>query len=83
MADGQHTYWQKTRQITALLLLIWCLIVFVVNWFARDFNTLQLFGFPLGFYFAAQGELLAFLLIVWIYNRRMNRLDREYGIDED
>lgn len=72
-------YWQKTRQLTLLLLVLWVLVTFVLNWFAPELNQYQFLGFPLGFYMAAQGQLLIYLAIIWYYNRRMDRLDAEYG----
>lgn len=77
------TYWEKTRQLTFILLLVWLLLTFAFNWYAEALNKLIFFGFPFGFYLAAQGQLLIFLLIIWIYNRRMNALDIEFGIDDE
>ncbi len=76
-------YWQKTRRLTLFLLIIWGLITFVLSWFSSWLNQWQFLSFPLGFYMAAQGSLLIFLLLIWIYNRRMRQLDAEYGIDDE
>jgi putative solute:sodium symporter small subunit len=76
-------YWKKTRRLTLLLLTIWVLITFVLSWFSSWLNQWQFLSFPLGFYMAAQGSLLLFLLLIWIYNRRMRQLDAEYGIDDE
>lgn len=75
-------HWQKTRSLTLVLLLIWILVTFVLNWFARELNELVIFGFPVGFYMGAQGLLVIYLLIIWFYNRQMRKLDAEYGEDE-
>lgn len=77
------TYWQKTRRLTVALLLVWFAVTFVLNWFAHDLNAINFFGFPFGFYLAAQGEMFIYLLIIWFYNRRMNALDVEFGIDDE
>lgn len=76
-------YWQKTRHLTLILLLIWMLITFVLSWFSEWLNQWHFFSFPLGFYMAAQGSMLIYLLLIWIYNRRMRQLDAEYGIDDE
>lgn len=77
-------YWQETRRLTFGLLLVWGGLTFVINWFAPQLNTLSFLGFPLGFYMAAQGELLLFLGLIWYYNRRMDALDKAYAVgDED
>lgn len=76
------SYWQRTRRLTLALLALWATVTFVLNWFAPELNDYTFFGFPLGFYMAAQGQMLIFLGIIWFYNRRMDRLDEEYGIRE-
>lgn len=74
-------YWRRTRHLTGGLLLLWFALTFGVSFFARELNALDWFGFPLGFYFAAQGIFFCYLGIVMYYNRRMQRLDREHGPD--
>ena len=76
-------YWEKTRRLTLTLLIIWVLVTFVLSWFSSWLNQWQFLSFPLGFYMAAQGSLLLYLLLIWIYNRRMRKLDAEYGIDDE
>jgi putative solute:sodium symporter small subunit len=55
----------------------------VVIWFARELNELIFAGFPLAFYMGAQGSLIIYILIIWFYARRMNALDKTFGVDED
>lgn len=76
-------YWRKTRRLTLTLLVVWLLITFGLAWFARNLNEISIFGFPLGFYMAAQGTLIIYLLLIWYYNRRMRRLEEEFGIDDE
>ena len=76
-------YWRKTRSLTLVLLGFWVVITFGFAWFARDLNEFSLFGFPLGFYMAAQGTLVIYLFLIWIYNRRMRQLEEEFGIDDE
>ncbi len=76
-------YWLKTRRLTLGLLVIWVFITFVLAWYAKELNAFSLFGFPLGFYMAAQGSLVIYLVIIWYYNRRMRQLEKEFGIDDE
>ncbi|MBS1140657.1 MAG: rane protein [Proteobacteria bacterium] len=76
-------YWRRTRRLTFTLLLCWFFVTFGVTWFAREINEMAFLGFPLGFYMAAQGSLVIFLLIIWWYNRQMRKIDAEFGVDED
>jgi cation/acetate symporter len=76
-------YWLKTRRLTFVLLLVWVVITFGFSWFAGELNPFSFFGFPLGFYLAAQGSLIIYLALIWFYNRRMRKLDTELGIDDE
>lgn len=83
MTRSPSAYREKTRRLTLILLLIWMGVTFGCNAFAPQLNTITFIGFPFGFYLAAQGELLFFLLLIFIYNRRMQALDKEFGIEDE
>jgi len=83
MKDDRQNYWQRTRRLTFALLGFWLCVTFGSTWFARDINQIVILGFPLGFYMAAQGALVIFLLIIWWYNRQMRKIDREFGLEDD
>ena len=78
-----NLYWRKTRSLTLVLLGVWVIITFGFAWFAKDLNEFSLFGFPLGFYMAAQGTLVIYLFLIWIYNRRMRKLEERFGIEDE
>ena len=80
---SRQIYWRKTKWITSILLILWLSITFGVAWFARALNDWSVEGFPVGFYMAAQGLLLIYLLIIGGYNRYMRKLDRLHGIDSE
>ena len=75
-------YWHKNLVVTAILLLIWFVATFVEGWYARELNSITFLGFPLGFYMSAQGSLVIYVAIIWVYARYMNNLDKEYNVDE-
>ncbi len=77
-----HEYWRKNLVITAILLLVWFVATFVEAWYARELNAITFFGFPLGFYMSAQGSLAIYVIIIGVYARYMQKLDKEYGVDE-
>ena len=83
MNRDPQAYWRKTRRLTFCLLFLWLCITFGPTWFAREINQIVIFGFPLGFYMAAQGGQVIFLLIIWWYNRCMKKIDREFGLEEE
>jgi putative solute:sodium symporter small subunit len=75
-------YWKKTLIITALLLMVWFIVTFVVSYLARDLSF-NFFGWPFSFYMGAQGTLIIYCIMIWFYASYMARLDKEYGVDED
>lgn len=77
----QEEYWRRNLKITGVLLAIWFFVTYVIGFFARDLSF-NFFGWPFSFYMAAQGSLIVYVLLIWYYARYMNRLDREYGVDE-
>jgi putative solute:sodium symporter small subunit len=82
LSARHEEYWRKNLKVTAVLMLIWFVATFVVGWYARELNGITFLGFPLGFYMAAQGSLIIYVVIIWYYARYMNRLDVEYNVDE-
>jgi putative solute:sodium symporter small subunit len=78
---AQRRYWRKNLTLTSALLLAWFVITFVGGYYAATLNEISFLGFPLGFYLLAQGALLAYLIIIGIYVRTMNRLDREWELE--
>lgn len=83
MKGSRRLYWRKTRRLTFGLLSIWFFVTFGSTWFAREINQIVVLGFPLGFYMAAQGGLVLFLLIIWWYNRQMRKIDIEFGLEDE
>lgn len=75
-------HWRKNLRITGVLLAIWFFVTFGLGYFARDLNF-SFFGWPFSFWVAAQGALIVYCVIIWCYARYMNRLDIEYGVQED
>lgn len=83
LTQKHREYWHKNLTITAILLAIWFIATFVVIFYAKSLNTITFLGFPLGFYMAAQGSLIIYVLIIWYYARYMNALDDKYDVAED
>jgi len=76
LRDARARHWRRTRTLTAALRGGWFVVGFVVTWFARDLDF-PFFGWPFSFWVAAQGGMVAFVVLLAIYARRMARLDRE------
>ena len=76
-----HPYWRSTLRLTAVLFTLWLAVTFGIAYFARELDF-TFFGWPFSFWTAAQGSLIVYVLIIWIYARRMDALDLEHGLDE-
>jgi len=90
MADGAQLspekrteYWQRTSKLMWTILALWFVFSFVLPLFADQLNSIVILGFPLGFYFAAQGSLIAFVVLCAYNARAQNKLDQEFGVAED
>lgn len=79
----RRAYWHRNLGLTATLLALWFAATFLAVWFVDDLNAFTFLGFPLGFYMTAQGSLAIYVVLVWVYARAMNRLDRKYGVAEE
>lgn len=81
LTESHRHYWQKNLNITAVLMVVWFVVTFVVSYFARDLNF-TFFGWPFSFWMASQGSLIIYVVIIWFYARYMNQLDQEHGVAE-
>lgn len=76
-------YWKRTSSLMWMVLLIWFLSGFFIHIFAPSLNAIHILGFPLGFYFAAQGSLIVFVVGLYWFAHRQNQIDEEFGVQED
>ena len=79
-------YWRRNLRYLAILLTIWFAVSYGAGiLFAESLNSLRIpgTGFPLGFWFAQQGSIYVFVVLIFVYVALMNRLDREFDVDEE
>ncbi|MFD2727547.1 DUF4212 domain-containing protein [Hyunsoonleella rubra] len=75
-------YWKENIKYVLLLLSIWFLVSFGAGILFKDtLNTVKIGGFKLGFWFAQQGSMYVFVILIFVYVRIMNKLDKKYGYD--
>jgi len=83
MSDNMKAYWKKNLRFLTILLSIWFLVSYGFGiLFADALNSIRLGGFKLGFWFAQQGSIYVFVALIFIYVNWMNKLDKEYDVDE-
>ncbi|POP53828.1 DUF4212 domain-containing protein [Zhongshania marina] len=77
-------YWRENVKLLLSLLFIWALVSFGFGIILVDvLNQIQFFGFKLGFWFAQQGSIYTFVVLIFVYVYKMNRLDEKYDVQED
>jgi putative solute:sodium symporter small subunit len=81
-ADKRARHWEKTRNLTYMVLVIWAIFAFVLPWNAGSLDSFSFLGFPLGYYIVVQGSLIVFVLLIVIQNWRQDSIDDEYGDSE-
>jgi putative solute:sodium symporter small subunit len=82
--EQRQSYWRYNVKLTTILLVIWFVVTYLLGGiFASSLNEVVIFGFPLGYYMAAQGSLAIFVIEIAVYAKLMNAKDLEYGIHEE
>ena len=83
MSD-KNAYWKANLQLVGLCIAIWFIVSFGFSiLFADALNGIRIGGYKLGFWFAQQGSIYTFVVLIFVYVAVMNRLDRRFGVSED
>lgn len=76
-------YWKRNIQYVLVLLSIWFIVSYGAGiLFADELNSIEFAGFKLGFWFAQQGSIYVFVILIFVYVSLMNNLDKEFDVDE-
>jgi putative solute:sodium symporter small subunit len=78
-----EAHWAATRRLMFIHLTIWFIFSFAVHAFAPQLNKISFLDFPLGFYMAAQGSLIVFVVQLFIFVRQQDGVDRKFGMAEE
>lgn len=76
-------HWQRTKRLMIITLILWFIFSFVVHWFANALNAFTFLDFPLGFYMAAQGSEIVFVLLIFWFARAQHKIDLETDFAEE
>ena len=83
MSKSAEQYWKTNLKYLVMLLLVWFTVSFGCGiLFVDKLDTIKFGGFKLGFWFAQQGSIYVFVLLIFIYVFLMNRLDKKHNVDE-
>jgi len=82
-SNGQE-YWKRNTRLIALLLFIWALVSYgFAIFFAESLSGIHIGKLDAGFWWAQQGSMFVFVILIFVYARRMDKLDREYNVHEE
>ncbi len=82
---NQEAHWRETTRLMLTHLGIWFFFGYIIHMFVVPLNkiVIPILGFPLGFYMAAQGSLIVFVVMLFVFARQQNQIDREHGYAEE
>ena len=81
---NEEAHWQKTTRLMFINLGVWFFFGYVIHFFVVPLNKIiiPVLGFPLGFYMAAQGSLIVFVVMLFVFAKQQEKIDRDHGYDE-
>ena len=83
--NNDEIHWRRTTNLMLTHLVLWAFFGYIVHMFVHQLNqiTIPVLNSPLGFYMAAQGSLIAFVVMLFVFAKQQDRIDREHGVAED
>ena len=85
LKEREEAHWRETTRLMLTNLGIWAFFGYIVHMFVVPLNkiVIPIVNFPLGFYMAAQGSLIAFVVILFVFAKKQDAIDRKYGFAEE
>jgi putative solute:sodium symporter small subunit len=82
---NDEIHWKRTTNLMLAHLFIWFFFGYIIHMFVNVLNqfTVPILKFPLGFYMAAQGSLIVFVVMLFVFAWQQDRIDRQHGVAED
>ena len=80
--SNQEKHWEKTKRLMILTLAIWFFFGYVVFMFGSSLNDASFLGYPLAYYMCAQGSIIAFVILIFWFANRQEKIDEEFGFTE-
>ena len=82
-SKSENAYWNANLKVVGILLVVWAFVSFGLGIILRPMlSEIKIGGTDLGFWFAQQGSIYVFVILIFVYAFVMNKLDRDYGVDE-
>lgn len=81
--EKAQAYWKENISMIIKLLIIWFAVSFGCGiLFINELNTIEISGVKLGYWFAQQGAIYVFVILIFVYAKAMSQIDEKYGVDE-
>lgn len=81
--ERYKAHYRENMRLVVWLLVIWAGVSYGTAMIVNTLNGVKIFtGFPLGYYMGAQGSLAVFVVLIFVYARKMEQIDKKYGVDE-
>lgn len=75
-------HWRENSRLVFWLLVVWAVVSYIAAIFVGQLNEIKFIGFPLGYYMGAQGSLVVFVVLIFLYSKWMDGIDEKHGVDE-
>ncbi|MDX1669096.1 MAG: DUF4212 domain-containing protein [Limnobacter sp.] len=83
-SSNGEAYWKAVLGLLTKILIVWFAVSYGAGiLFVEQLNNIHLFGYPLGFWFAQQGSIYTFIILIFYYAKKMNQLDRQFDVHEE
>ncbi|MFT5057828.1 MAG: putative solute:sodium symporter small subunit [Planctomycetota bacterium] len=83
MSQRATDYWRANLRLLGMIMVVWFSVSYLAGIvFVEELNRFDFLGYPLGFWFAQQGSIYTFVLLIFFYSWRMSKLDHKFGLDE-
>jgi putative solute:sodium symporter small subunit len=80
--SNKEKHWDKTKSLMVITLAIWFLFGYVIFMFGSSLNEGSFLGYPLAYYMCAQGSIIAFVVLIFWFANRQEKIDEEFGFQE-
>ena len=80
--SNKEKHWDKTKSLMIITLVIWFVFGYVIFMFGSSLNEGSFLGYPLAYYMCAQGSIIAFVILIFWFANRQEKIDEEFGFQE-
>ena len=80
--SNKEKHWEKTKGLMLITLAIWFFFGYIIFMFGSDINSASFLGYPLAYYMGAQGSIIAFVVLIFWFANKQEKIDEEFGFAE-